>query len=58
MHKPLALGLGAVVLAGTLLAGAAPAAAAQAGGLAATIALNNCSGALCDTRPHSTATGR
>ncbi len=46
MHKRLALGLGAVVLAGTVLAGAAPAAAAQAGGLAATIALNNCSAAL------------
>src|SRR5438045_1195521 len=51
MRTRLALRLGAAILAGTVVVGAVPASAqaqvqAQAGGLASTIALSNCSAAL------------
>jgi hypothetical protein len=46
MRLRLAAGLGAAVLAGTVAVSAAPAYAAQAGSLASTIALNNCSASL------------
>jgi putative Ig domain-containing protein/trypsin-like peptidase len=46
VRRRLATGLGAILFAGTVLIGASPAHAATSGGLAATIALNNCSAAL------------
>jgi len=46
MRKRLALGLAAVLAGGAVLVSAAPAAAATTGGLASTIALNNCSASL------------
>ncbi|HEX6499368.1 MAG TPA: putative Ig domain-containing protein [Micromonosporaceae bacterium] len=46
MRRRLAAGLGSIALVGAVLIGAAPAHAATSGGLAATIALNNCSAAL------------